>query len=152
MAAHNHYLLSARYVTPRTEPFAEAVRFVIGGGEGYFREGDVMEHMSALFRDGVSFNGIDGSTEIGRWDKRSDDIQTDQPVNDDMYYAWVDPDYGWDYDPHLVIYTKAEFMELFADCCRNYVQSEKTHSVFNKNPRDRTAEFAAALAANGMTL
>ena len=48
----------------------------------------------------------------------------------------------WDYDPPLITYTKAEFMTLFEDCCRNFV---------NAHP-ERREEFAAALAANGMSL
>lgn len=80
--------------------------------------------------------------EIGRWGSRF--MCQDNPsqlVDDDMYYAWVSTDF-WDYEPNLVFYTKEEFIKLFIDCCRNYVA----------NHPERREEFAAAMAANGMSL
>jgi len=136
----NFYLLSDHLYEVKHAPLAVAVMLTITGGDGSFRKGDVMEHMTCLIRDGRPFNGPDGY-EIGRWDNRFSDIESTQITSDDMYYAWVDPDL-WDYDPHCVLYTKEEFMTLFEDCCRNYVTAHP----------DRAEEFGAALAANGMSL
>ncbi len=134
------YLLSKQYWSDKNGPLAASVTQAPSGGDGAFRKGDVMDHMTCLIRDGIPFNGPDGY-EIGRWGNRMDDMESSEATSDDMYYAWVDPDL-WDYDPHLVLYTKEEFMTLFEDCCRNYVASHP----------ERKEEFAAALAANGMSL
>jgi hypothetical protein len=136
----NFYLLSDQLYEIKHAPLAVAVTLAITGGDGSFRKGDVMDHMTYLIRDGRPFNGPDGY-EIGRWDNRFSDVESSRATSDDMYYAWVDPDL-WDYDPHCVLYTKEEFMTLFEDCCRNYV---KAHP-------DRAEEFGVALAANGMSL
>lgn len=143
MSTHNQYFLSARYVTERNQPFALAVWFVLARIDGYFRKGDVMDHMTSLLRDGIVF-GSQEQTEIGRWDKRIpwENDPTPPGISDDMYYAWVDPDCWSDYDPHLVFYSEAEFRELFADCCRNLVACDP----------ERRDEYAAAMAANGLTL
>ncbi len=135
------YLLSDELYEPKHAPLAVAVTLAITGGDGFFRKGDVMNHMKLLFQRGTSFPSHE-ETEVGRWDHRdSCEEKFDFPVADDMYYAWVDPDL-WDYDPHCVLYTKEEFMILFEDCCRNYVTAHP----------DRAEEFGAALAANGMSL
>ena len=133
-------LISKRYKIFKHGPLSLASANILSGSDGFFRKGDVMDHMTCLIRDGIPFNGPDGY-EIGRWDNRMSDIESTSTTKDDMYYAWVDPDL-WDYDPHLVLYTKEEFMTLFEDCCRNYVAAHP----------ERKEEFAAALAANGMSL
>ena len=133
-------LISKRYKVLKHGSLSLASANILSGGDGFFRKGDVMDHMTCLIRDGIPFNGPDGY-EIGRWDNRMSDIESTSTTKDDMYYAWVDPDL-WDYDPHLVLYTKEEFMTLFEDCCRNYVAAHP----------ERKEEFAAALAANGMSL
>ena len=136
-----YYLLSKQYWSNENGPLAASVTQALSGSHGFFCTGDVMDHMTLLFQRGTSFPSHE-QTEIGRWDHR--DLCQDKfniPVSDDMYYAWVDPDL-WDYDPHFVLYTKEEFMTLFEDCCRNYVASHP----------ERKEEFAAALAANGMSL
>ncbi len=135
-----YYLLSKKYWSDVNGPLALAVTMTISGGDGSFRKGDVMDHMTYLIRDGRPFNGPDGY-EIGRWDNRFSDVESSRATSDDMYYAWVDPDL-WDYDPHCVLYTKEEFMTLFEDCCRNYATAHP----------DRAEEFGAALADNGMSL
>lgn len=155
------YLLSEKYHNDKHCPLAAAVMLVITGGEGLFRPGDVMKHMTMLIQEGKTLSTGDGvSVEIGRWGDRYLAELDPNPISDDMYFAWVDPGF-FDYEPNLVFYTKTDFMELFADCCRNYVESEKTsvmdvseNGVWRKVPngRDRTEEFAAAMAANGMTL
>jgi hypothetical protein len=137
---NNFYLLSDQRYEVKHAPLAVAVMLTITGGDGSFRKGDVMSHMTGLIRDGRPFNGPDGY-EIGRWDNRFSDVESSSATSDDMYYAWVDPDL-WDYDPHCVLYTKEEFMTLFEDCCRNYATARP----------DRAEEFGAALAANGMSL
>ena len=134
------YLLSEKFPFAEHAPFAFATMLVLSGGEGYFRPGDVMRHMTRLIQDEGTFDSQQ-YTEIGRWDRHNDDVTSPTTVDDAAFYAWADPDY-WDYDPPLVTYTKAEFMTLFEDCCRNFV----THSP------ERRGEFAAALAANGMSL
>jgi hypothetical protein len=134
------YWLSSKFLSDQHGPLAEGIALVIEGGEGYFRAGDVMDHMTRLIGKGVPFDSQQ-YTEIGQWRNRADDVVSPRPVDDDAYYAWADPDF-WDYDPPLVIYTKAEFMTLFEDCCRNFVAAHP----------DRREEFAAALAANGMSL
>ncbi len=126
------YLLSKDLYEIKHAPLALAVTMTITGGDGFFRKGDVMDHMTCLIRDGIPFSGPDGY-EIGRWGNRMDDIVSTETASDDMYYAWVDPDL-WDYDPHLVLYNKKEFMKLFEDCCRNYVALQP----------ERKEEFAAA--------
>ena len=136
----NFYYLSDHLYEVKHAPLAVAVMLTIIGGDGSFRKGDVMDHMTYLIRDGRAFNGPDGY-EIGRWDNRFSDVESSKATSNDMYYAWVDPNL-WDYDPHCVLYTKEEFMTLFEDCCRNYVTAHP----------DRAEEFGAALAANGMSL
>ncbi|MGC4062140.1 MAG: hypothetical protein QM749_15360 [Aquabacterium sp.] len=145
----NHFLdgdpfrypgLSLQYRLLKNGPLGIAVMLVLSGGEGYFRSGDVMRHMTRLIQDGGTFDSQQ-YTEIGRWDRRNDDVISPTPVADDAFYAWADPGF-WDYDPPLVTYTKAEFMTLFEDCCRNFVAAHP----------ERREEFAAALAANGMSL
>ena len=101
-------LISKRYKVLKHGPLSLASANILSGGDGFFRKGDVMDHMTCLICDGVPFNGPDGY-EIGRWDNRMSDIESTSTTKDDMYYAWVDPDL-WDYDPHLVLYTKEEFM------------------------------------------
>ena len=135
------YLLSDKFPFADHAPFAFATMLVLSGGEGYFRPGDVMRHMTSLIHEGASFD-TQQQTEIGRWDRRFDIELTPVPdIPSEHYFAYVDPNY-WDYDPPLVTYTKAEFMTLFEDCCRNFV----AHSP------ERREEFAAALVANGMSL
>jgi hypothetical protein len=145
--------LSPQYRVLRHGPFGVAASRVIGGAEVMsFQPGRVMEDMTSLIHGGNTFDAPVG-VEIGRWDKRftiTEDrdyqdlerlICAQYPQVDQMYYAWVDSEL-WDYDPHVTIYTKAEFMGLFEDCCRNYVTSHP----------ERREEFAAALVANGMSL
>jgi hypothetical protein len=145
------------------EVFNVAVSMVINGSNLRFSKGQVMEDMTALFTEGKTLDGAEPDTfEIGRWGSRfACDVEPEKPVDAEMYFAWVNDDF-WGYEPNLVFYTKAEFMELFADCCRNYVEAEKkrTMGVIENGiqtrivfiGRDRTAEFAAAMVANGMTL
>ena len=134
-------LISKRYKVLKHGPFSLATANVLSGSDGFFRKGDVMSHMTLLFQRGTSFPSHE-QTEIGRWNHRDLCQQKfDFFVSDDTYYAWVDPDL-WDYEPHLVLYTKDEFKILFKDCCRNYVAAHP----------ERKEEFAAALAANGMSL
>ena len=134
-------LISLKYKISKYGPLSLALTNVLSGGDGFFRRGNVMDHMTLLFQRGTSFPSHE-QTEIGRWDHR--DLcqeKLDFLVSDETYYAWVDPD-SWDYDPHLVLYTKEEFMTLFEDCCRNYVVSHP----------ERKDEFEVALIANGMSL
>lgn len=134
------YLLSSKFPFADHAPFALATTLVISGGEGYFRPGDVMRQMTRLIQDGGTFDSQQ-YTEIGRWDRRNSDVVSPRAVDDLAFYAWADPGF-WDYDPPLVTYTKAEFMTMFEDCCRNYVAQHP----------DRRDEFAKALDANGMSL
>ena len=136
-------LLSFRYRVGNNGPFAIAMAHVIAGSDSRFRTGDVLKTATELITKGVTQDGAEPAPyELGRWGGRfTCEDQPAQPVEDDKYYAWVSTDF-WDYEPNLVFYTKAEFMELFADCCRNYV---------TRHP-ERKEEFAEALAANGMTL
>ena len=133
-------LISLKYKISKHGPLSLSLAHILSGGDGALCKVDVMDHMTCLISDGIPFNGPDGY-EIGRWGNRIDDIVSAETTSDDMYYAWVDLDL-WDYDPHLVLYTKEEFMILFEDCCQNYVASHP----------ERKEEFAAALAANGMSL
>jgi len=134
------YLLSPKFSFAEHGAFAVSATLVISGGEGYFRPGDVMDHMTRLISRGVPFDSQQ-YTELGQWLHRADDVVAPMQVDDDAYYAWVDPDF-WDLDPHLGIYTRADFMTLFEDCCRNFVAEHM----------DRAEEFADALRANGMSL
>jgi len=134
------YLLSSKFSFAEHGAFAVSATLVISGGEGYFRPGDVLDHMTRLIGRGVPFDSQQ-YTELGQWIHRADDIVAPMRVDDESYYAWVDPNF-WDLDPHLGIYTKSDFMMLFEDCCRNFV-AEHT---------DRAEEFAHALSVNGISL
>ncbi|WP_143742331.1 hypothetical protein [Roseateles chitinivorans] len=134
------YLLSGKFSFSEHAPFALAVMLVITGGEGYFRPGDVMRHMTQLIQEGVPFDSQQ-YTEIGQWRNRASDVISPTPVEDDAYYAWADPGF-WSYFSPLGIYTKSDFITLFEDCCRNFVVEHP----------ERRDEFYEALSANGMSL
>lgn len=136
------YCLSDQLVNDRSIVFATAFGMVLSGQDRRMRVGDVLKTTTELIAKGITQDGAEPAPyELGRWGARfMCEEEPAQPVDDDMYYAWVSTDF-WDYDPNLVFYTKAEFIELFVDCCRNYVAS---------NP-ERREEFAAAMAANGIT-
>ena len=79
----NFYYLSDHLYEVKHAPLAVAVMLTIIGGDGSFRTGDVIEHMTGLIRDGRPFNGPD-EYEIGRWDNRFSDVESTQPTSDDM--------------------------------------------------------------------
>lgn len=139
----NFYFLSEKFDAVQHAPFAIAMWLVLVGSDSRFREGDVLKTTTELISKGITQDGAEPAPyEIGRWGARfMCDDEPPQPVDDDMYYAWVSTDF-WDYDPNLVFYTKAEFIELFLDCCRNYVASHP----------ERREEFALAMKANGLEL
>lgn len=133
--------LSLNFATIENEAFAFAANILLHGGDGYFRIGDVMKHMTQLIRCGTSFP-THQQTEIGRWDQRYlVDLDPLPDIPNDHYYAWVAPGYH-DYEPPLVTYTKTDFMILFEDCCRNFVAHHP----------DSIEEFSLAMKANGMSL
>lgn len=143
--------LSPVYWLIRHKTLALAFNSILSGVDGYFKEGKVMDHMTSLIRDGITFDSQDERV-IGRWDRREKYIEEPTfPVSGDMFYAWVGEQWRTDHYPYLVFYTKAEFKELFEDACRNYVDSEKNFYYCN-NERDRSREFSTALFANGMSL
>lgn len=127
----------------RHGPFGLAAALVLGGVDSRFGPGHVMHAISSLIAEGKTLDGAEpAGYEIGQWKHRfMCDEKPITEVSDDAYFVWVSSDF-WDYDPPLVIYTKAEFTTLFEDCCRNFVADHP----------DRREEFAAALAANGMSL
>lgn len=135
--------LSRQFRIDDNGPFAIAMAFVLAGTDSRFRQGDVLKTTTELISKGITQDGAEPAPyEMGRWGARfMCDEEPAQPVDDDMYYAWVSTDF-WDYDPNLVFYTKAEFIELFIDCCRNYVASHP----------ERREEFALAMNANGLEL
>jgi hypothetical protein len=140
----NFYLLSEKFDAERHASFATATTLVmVGGADCRMRPGDVMKSVTDLFSQGRTLDGAEpAGYEIGQWKGRCMcEDEAESPVDGETYFAWVSTNF-WDYDPNLVFYTKAEFAELFVDCCRNYVAD---------NP-DRRQEFVQALAANGMTL
>lgn len=135
--------VSLKYRVLRHGPIAVAICHVIGGSDSRMRPGYVMKAITELFAEGKTLEGATPAPyEIGQWKNRYFcEIEPIPPVSADTYFAWVSDEY-WDYEPNLVFYSKAEFIELFADCCRNYVA----------NSPERREEFALAMAANGMTL
>lgn len=137
----NFYFLSEKFDAVQHTSFAVAIWLVLVGSDSRFREGGVLKTMTELISKGITQDGAEPAPyEIGRWGARfMCDEEPAQPVDDDMYYAWVSTDF-WDYDLNLVFYTKAEFIELFIDCCRNYVASHP----------ERREEFALAMNANGL--
>ena len=137
---NNYYLLSGCFNVAKNAPLALAITLVLSGSDGYFRKGNVLRHMNMLLQDGLPFDTQDG-TEVGRWGNRSSGIDSSDDVSECMYYAYVDPS-CWELIPNLTICTRPEFMELFEDCCRNFVASEPS----------RREEYAEALAANGLSL
>jgi hypothetical protein len=143
--------LSPAYWLIRHKTLALTLNSILSGVDGYFKEGKVMDHMTSLIRDGITFDSQDERV-IGRWDRRDKYIEEPKfPVSDEMFYAWVGEQWRTNQHPHLVFYTKAEFKELFEDACRNYVDSEKIFYYCN-NERDRSREFSTALSVNGMSL
>lgn len=148
----NHFLdgdivrypgLSEQYRLLRYGPFGLAATLVLGGVDNRFGSGYVMHAVSSLIAEGKTLDGAEPAAyEIGQWKHRfMCDEKPTAEVSEDAYFAWVSSDF-WDYEPNLVFYTKAEFMNLFEDCCRNFVAAHP----------DRGEEFAFALAANGMSL
>ena len=140
MSRYDYYYLPRKYISPRTLPFAIAIAYVIDGREGYFLKGDVMLDMNLLLQRGFPFAG--DHTETGRWDNRDAAREETVPLGatDDMYFAWTDRAY-WGYDPHLVVFSPAEYTHLFIECCRTFVTSRP----------ERYEEFAMALDARGLT-
>lgn len=137
------YLLSDRFDPEKSVVAALAITLILDGVHSRFREGDVLKTTTELISKGITQDGAEPAPyEVGRWGARfMCDEEPAQAVDDDMYYAWVSTDF-WDYEPNLVFYTKAEFVELFIDCCRNYVASHP----------ERREEFALAMNANGLVL
>lgn len=139
----NFYLLSNDFDAVANAPFAVAISLVIAGVDSRFRPGDVLKATTRLFEEGKTVDGAEpASYEMGRWGSRfMCDQESPEEVNEETYFAWVSRDF-WDFEPNLTFYTKKKFMELFEDCCRNYIT---THP-------ERRAEFTEALIANGMSL
>lgn len=140
----SYYLLSDKFPSTLHAPFALATTLVLTELCGSRKSpGQIAHAIESLISDGQTLDGAEpAGYEIGQWKHRfMCDEEPESEVPEDAYFAWVSPMF-WDYDPPLVIYSKAEFMKLFEDCCRNFVAA---------HPEQRD-EFAAALAANGMSL
>ncbi|MFY7866374.1 hypothetical protein [Roseateles sp.] len=136
--------LSSRFRFSDHAVFAVATSLILSELSGSRHQpGRIHAAITALIGTGVALDGAEpAGHEIGKWQHKfmCDEIPP-APVDGSAYFAWVSSDF-WDYDPPLVIYTKVEFMTLLEDCCRNFVAA-------HPNCRE---EFAAALAANGMSL
>ena len=135
--------LSVQHRLQPNGPFGVATMLVLGGVASRFQPGQVLSAITELVSEGKTLDGAEpAGYEIGQWKHRfMCDEEPESEVPEDAYFAWVSPMF-WDYDPPLVIYSKAEFMTLFEDCCRNFVAAHP----------ERRDEFAAALAVNGMSL
>lgn len=146
--------LSMQYRLCPHGPFGVATSLVLSELCGSRRlPGQLLQSISTIFNGEQTLDGAEpAGYEIGPWKCRSMcDDEPDGNVPEDAYFAWVSPLF-WDYDPPVVIYTRADFMTLFEDCCRNYVAALKISSPFNPEPIDRSKEFAEALSVNGMSL
>lgn len=147
------YCISDHLLNKRSIVFAEVMSLVLQGVDCRMHQGEVMAATHELFVEGKTLDGAEpAGYELGQWKGRF--MCTDEPripVDGETYFAWVSSDF-WDFDPNLVFFTKLEFMNLFEDCCRNFVNDTKSLSWYNKKPINRSEEFSKALAAHGMCL